>query len=279
MITAVSVAACGGLFAGGWVTVLADRISHSEALSLRFRCGSCKTSLTFCEIVPLLSWLVLRGRCRHCATRVSVMYPTVEVTTAGLWVAVTLRFGWGWSLLPPLVLVVSLTALSVVDLYSYRLPDRLVFSALGWSIAAMLPVAVAGGDLSVAGYAVVGMFVYFGFLLVVHLISPRGLGFGDVKLSLLLGLHLGWVAGIAQGDWGSVVRLVFWAQLVASLIGVVGGLSLGVVRRNLKREVLRDPEAESNQPARLLAQSFPFGPALACATMIVVLFAESVPAL
>ena len=278
MITALIVAvSAGGLIAGGVVTMLAERIARSEALSFRFRCGSCQARLAYYEIIPLLSWLVLRGCCRHCSDRITLMYPTVELATSALWVAVALRFGWDWRLLPPLVLVVALMALSLVDLYSYRLPDRLVFVALGMSLVAVLLGAVGSGDRSVFGYAIMGMFVYFGFLLVVHLISPRGLGFGDVKLSLLLGLNLGWAAGITHGDWVDVVRLVFWAQLLASIIGLAGGLALGFVRRKLNRDVLPDPRAKGKQPTRLLAQSFPFGPALACATMTVILFAESVP--
>ena len=204
------------------------------------------------------------------------MAATAVAVVSALWVAVALRFGWDWRVLPPLVLAVALVALSLVDLHSYRLPDRLVFSALGVSVAAMLAGAVATGELGVIGHAVVGMCVYFGFLLVVHLISPRGLGFGDVKLSLLLGLHLGWAAGIMHGDWGLVVRFVFWAQVLASLIGVVAGLTVGFLRRTLQRDGLPDPQAEGDNPARLLGQSFPFGPALACATMTVVLFAETV---
>ena len=278
MITALIVAvSAGGLIAGGVVTMLAERIARSEALSFRFRCGSCQARLAYYEIIPLLSWLVLRGRCRHCSDRITLMYPTVELATSALWVAVALRFGWGWRLLPPLVLVVALMALSLVDLYSYRLPDRLVFVALGMSFVAVLLGAVGSGDRSVFGYAIMGMFVYFGFLLVVHLISPRGLGFGDVKLSLLLGLNLGWAAGITHGDWTLVVRLVFWAQFLASVLGLFGGLTLGLLRRKLKRDVLTDPQGDGDQPTRLLAQSFPFGPALACGTMTVVLFVESVP--
>ena len=278
MITALIVAvSAGGLIAGGVVTMLAERIARSEALSFRFRCGSCQARLAYYEIIPLLSWLVLRGRCRHCCDRITLMYPTVELATSALWVAVALRFGWGWRLLPPLVLVVALMALSLVDLYSYRLPDRLVFVALGMSFVAVLLGAVGSGDRSVFGYAIMGMFVYFGFLLVVHLISPRGLGFGDVKLSLLLGLNLGWAAGITHGDWTLVVRLVFWAQFLASVLGLFGGLTLGLLRRKLKRDVLTDPQGDGDQPTRLLAQSFPFGPALACGTMTVVLFVESVP--
>lgn len=284
MIGAVTLTACGGLIVGGVVTMLVGRTAGlvgrtagDEALSVRFRCGSCKARLVLCETIPLLSWVVLRGRCRYCANRISVMYPAVESATSVLWVVVFLRFGWSWHLLPPLLLVTALTALSVVDLYSYRLPDRLVFSALGLSLSAMLTTGLAAGDLSPVGFGVLGMFAYFGLMLVVHLISPRGLGFGDVKLSLLLGLNLGWAAGIMQGGLLLVLRLVFWTQFMASILGLIGGLSLGVARKKLKRSVLADPQADAEQPAGLLAQSFPFGPALACATMAVVLFVESFP--
>ncbi len=279
MTTALIVAAsAAGLVSGGLITMSAERVARGEALSLRFRCGECRASLRYCETVPVLSWLVLRARCRHCSDRIGFMYPAVESATAALSVAVAWRFGWDWWLFPPLVLAVALMALSLVDLYSYRLPDRLVLSALGMSVLTILAGAIGRGDRLVLWYAILGMCAYFSFLLVVHLISPRGLGFGDVKLSLLLGLNLGWAAGVTGGDWVDVVRYVFWAQLLASLIGLAGGILIGVLRRNLEREVLPDPESVDGQPVRILAQSFPFGPALACATMTVVLFADSIPA-
>lgn len=283
MIVAVILAAFGGLIVGGGVTMLAERTIRGEPLSFRSRCGSCEARLGIQETIPLLSWLFLSGRCRYCAERIPLMHPGVEAASAGLWVAVVLRFGWGWQSLAPLVSVGALLALSVVDLHSYRLPDRLVFWSLGLSIAAMLCGAVAVGDLSVVWHGILGMFVYFGLLLVVHLVSPAGLGFGDVKLALLLGLHLGWAAGITRPHWGNVAdwvlvaRMVFWAQLLASMLGLLGGLSLSVLRRRLNRDVLADPQAARGRPARLLASSFPFGPALACGTMTVVLFVESVP--
>ncbi len=283
MIVAVILAALCGSITGGVVTVLAERTILGEPLSLRSRCSSCRAPLQILETVPLLSWLFLSGRCRYCAARISLMHPSVEAACAGLWVAVVLRFGWGWQSLPPLVSVGALLVLSVVDLHSYRLPDRLVFWSLGLSVLAMLPGAAAVSDLGVVGHGILGMFVYFGLLLVVHLISPRGLGFGDVKLALLLGLHLGWAAGITRSGWGNaadwvlVIRMVFWAQLLASMIGIVGGLSLGVLRRKLDRDVLADPQADRGRTTRLLTSSFPFGPALASGTMTVVLFAESVP--
>ncbi|MCQ3806190.1 MAG: prepilin peptidase [Acidimicrobiaceae bacterium] len=283
MILAVILAACGGLIVGGAVTMLAERTVRGEPLSFRSRCGSCEARLGILETIPLLSWCWLSGRCRYCAERISLMHPGVEAASAGLWVAVVLRFGWGWQSLAPLVAVGALIALSVVDLHSYRLPDRLVFWSLGLSVAALLPGAAAAGDLRAVRCAIMGMFGYFGLLLAVHLISPKGLGFGDVKLALLLGLHLGWAAAVAgpgresAADWLPVARLVFWAQLLASMLGLLGGLSLGLLRRRLNRDVLGDPQADPSRPTRLLESSFPFGPALACGAMTVVLFAESVP--
>jgi len=110
---------------------------------------------------------------------------------------------------------------------------------------------------------------------VLHLVNPKAMGFGDVKLALLLGLHLGWAAGSVWIEWIPVFRLVFYALLVSSFLGVVGGLSLALVRRRLDRDVLADPEAPDGQPTRLLGQSLPFGPALAAGTVIVALFADA----
>lgn len=269
----ISLVLGAGLFAGSFVTILAERTLGGESLLTRCRCTTCANRLALFETFPLLAWVLLRGRCRHCAARISVMYLVVELTTALLWLAVMLRFGWDWRAIPPLVLVVALMSLSVVDLYSYRLPDRLVFPSLALSLLAMLASEIAGGDFRVVSTAMLGMASYFLFLLLVHLVSPKGLGFGDVKFALLLGLHLGWLAGINEGDWLSVVQLVFWTQLLASMIGLVMGISVGVVRRNRNKHALFDAQTANKRPLRFLAQSFPFGPALAIATLVVVLFA------
>ncbi len=262
-----------GLVAGGFVTMLVDRIPDKTALTLRSRCPRCEQPLGAAETVPVVSWIVRRGRCRHCGDPITPAYPVVEIVTMGLWVAVAARFGWDWRLLPPLVMVTSLMALSVIDLYVYRLPDLLVFPALGVSVVVMV-VAAFGIDRPAAlTRAAAGMVGYAGMLLVLHLVNPKAMGFGDVKLALLLGLHLGWAAGSVWIEWIPVFRLVFYALLVSSFLGVVGGLSLALVRRRLDRDVLADPEAEDGQPTRLLGQSLPFGPALAAGTVIVALLA------
>lgn len=264
-----------GLVVGGFVTMLVDRIPDRTPLTLGSRCPFCQHPLAVGETIPVLSWLRRRGRCRHCGDPITPAYPVVELATMGLWVAAAADYGWEWTLLPPLVLVTSTMALSVVDMYVYRLPDRLVFPSLGLSLVTMIVAGVAIDVPSAITKALGGMALYGGFLLLMHLISPRGMGFGDVKLALLLGLHLGWAAGSVWIGWTPVFRLVFYALLLSCLVGGIGGLLLAILRRRLARDVIPDPEAEDGQPKRLLAQSMPFGPALAAGAVVVVFFADS----
>ena len=192
-----------------------------------------------------------------------------------LFVVVAIKFGPEWQILPPLILVAALVALSVIDLYVYRLPDLITFPAIGASLLAIVAVAVVIDRPVAIGRALLGAAVYFTLLLVAHLVSPRGMGFGDVKLSLLLGLHIGWVSGSTYVGWSPVVRLVFVALLIGSVIGVVGGLLVAMARKT-GADVLVDPEAGDGQPARLLAQSIPFGPALAVGSVIAILFSQTI---
>lgn len=265
-----------GLVVGGFVTMLVDRIPDKTPLTLRSRCPFCEHRLRVVDTIPVLSWFTRRGRCRHCGDPITPAYPAVELATAALWVAAAAHWGWSWALLPPLVLVTSTTALSVIDMYVYRLPDRLVFPSLLVSLVAMVAAGFGIDHPQAITKALGGMALYGGFLLVMHLISPRGMGFGDVKLALLLGLHLGWAAGSVWVGWTPVFRLVFYALLVSCLAGGVGGLVIAILRRRLSRDVLPDPEADEGQPRRMLSQSMPFGPALAAGTVLVVFFADSI---
>ncbi len=263
-----------GLVAGGFATMLIDRIPDKTPLSLRSRCPQCEHPLSIADTVPVLSWLRRRS-CRHCGASVTAAYPLVELATAGLFVAAAARYGVEWELLPPLVLIVALVSLSMIDMYVYRLPDRLVFPSLGLSALAIVVAALGIDRPSAIGRAAVGMAVYFLILLVAHLISPRGMGFGDVKLALLLGVHLGWTAGSRYVGWSPVFRLVVWALLFGCLLGVIGGLSVALLRRGGKN-VVADPEAEDGQPNRLLGHSVPFGPALAAGSLVVMFFSDTV---
>jgi len=210
---------------------------------------------------------------------------STALVASGLLAASAARFGFTWALLPTAVLVVAAALLSAIDLATFRLPDPLVFAALGLSLAAITVAASAAGRVDSLRHAAAGMALFFVLLLAAHLVSPRGLGFGDVKLGLLLGLHLGWAAGTkeataagqgvsgadqttaAAGDVGqaawpavltAVVPSVLAALAVACLLGVLWGLAVGLARRS----------------GPLRSQAFAFGPALAAGTLIVLFLGD-----
>ena len=119
-----------------------------------------------------------------------------------------------------------LVTVSVIDIECYRLPDRIVLPTMVASVVLVVVESLRAGEAGHIQYALAGAAIYFGFLLVVHLISPRGMGFGDVKLAAVMGLYLGWLAP----DYLTTFRLVLWAMLVGFVIGSVVGIALWAIR-------------------------------------------------
>jgi len=177
-------------------------------------CPSCRTPLQWYDNVPLVSWLALRGRCRYCTARIPARYPLVELLNAILWVLVGWRFGLAWETPAYLVLATGLLILSAIDLELYLLPNRIVYP-LGFSTGALLAVASFGtGDWLSLRTAVITAVVSFVAFFVMHLVFAGGMGFGDVRLSFVLGLALGWLG------WQEAFLGFFLAFLLGSLIGV-----------------------------------------------------------
>ena len=207
-----------GLVFGSFLTVAIHRVPKGESIVRpRSRCPSCGTQIRASDNIPVVSWLLLRGRCRHCGARISPVYPLTELAVAGLFVAVAVRYDDPWvvALLAPFLGV--LLALAVIDARTKRLPNRIVYPSV--IVAALyLPVArLAGASVDLLD-AAIGLLAYGGAMLVVALIAPKGMGMGDVKLAGLIGLVLGalgleYVAvaaglGILFGGVGAIVALV-----------------------------------------------------------------------
>ena len=200
-----------GLLAGGFVTMLADRMLSDTPLGLCSRCSACGASLSFAETIPVLGWFRLGGSCRRCGVSVTVGDPIAEAVTAVLFVWVVLRYDQAGTLVViPLILVVAGVALSVTDLTAYRLPDRLVFPTFWLSLVAMTVLSILELERPEALLGAVGSAVgYSLFLFVFHFLKPTAMGFGDVKLALVLGLHTGWVGTAFFGDLRTACRLTF----------------------------------------------------------------------
>jgi leader peptidase (prepilin peptidase)/N-methyltransferase len=205
-----------GLVVGSFLNVVIYRVPRGESIvSPRSACPSCGVPIRERDNIPVLSWLMLRGRCRDCNAPISARYVLVELSCAGLFAGSAARFGHEWDLPAYLALFAGLLALSCIDIEQMLLPKKIVYP-LTVLVAALLFVAAAATgewhDYAVGVVCAVGWFVVF---FAMNFISPRILGFGDVRLSLVLGLALGWL-GV-----GYVLLGFFAANLIGAVIGVV----------------------------------------------------------
>jgi leader peptidase (prepilin peptidase)/N-methyltransferase len=261
-----------GLVVGSILTMVIDRVPERwPVFRPGPRCPHCEAPIAPRHLVPVVSWFMLHGRCASCNERITVAYPAVEIVTAVAFAAAVWRVGPHWQLIAFWLFFSALIAVSVVDLFNYMIPDRIVFPSLGLSIALIAAISLYYDNPRAIVGALVGMLVYAVMLGLPFVVRPNALGFGDVKLALLMGLFLGW-----GDDSLNAVRLVLIALVLGCLIGLAIGAGLFFARKVSGRELLVDPLVESGElePAGgLFGTTFPFGPALAIGASIGVLFA------
>ncbi len=254
----MTVAACtlAGLIVGSFLNVVIARVPAEESVVRpRSRCPRCGTPIAPRDNIPVVSWLLLRGRARCCGTPISVRYPLVEVATAAAFGIVTAWATGLWtpslfgedaavmaadSLTPPawhgalwplpafLYLAAAGIALAGIDLDTHRLPFWIVVPS--WWVAGVLlgGAALLMGHPEAIGRMLAGGVALWGLYRLVHAVYPPGMGYGDVRLAGLLGLYLAWL------DWGALAAGAF----LGFLVGGLGGLAVVVARRTgLKTEI------------------------------------------
>lgn len=212
------IVACGlvGLVVGSFLNVVIYRVPRGESVVRpRSRCPSCGVAIAPHDNIPVFSWLVLRGRCRHCHEPIAARYVLVELLTGSLFAALTARLGMVAILPAVLVAVAALVALAAIDLEHLRLPTRVVYPALALTGTLIVLAALVQGAWGHLGAAAVAAAVWFALFFVLNLAAPRALGFGDVRLAPLLGSVLGWFG------WRFVLVGFFSANLVGAVVGVV----------------------------------------------------------
>lgn len=225
-----------GAVLGSFLNVVAYRLPRRESLVRpASRCPSCGTPIRPYDNIPVLSWLLLRGRCRGCKASISWRYPLVEALAAALCVGAVLAGGGTGRIALNVALVLLLLPIALIDLDHRIIPNRL--TALGAVLALGLGTALDPGgepERLIAGAAAGGA------LLLAALAYPGGMGMGDVKLAAVLGLFLG--------------RAVAPALLIALLAGVVAGVAI----------MARKGTARGRKTA------VPFGPFLALGALVAV---------
>jgi leader peptidase (prepilin peptidase) / N-methyltransferase len=182
-----------GAVVGSFLNVVAYRLPRRESLLYPpSHCPSCGTAIKPYDNIPVLGWLLLRGRCRGCADRISTRYPIVEAMTAVLAVSVVLVKHSAYEIVLGLVLVAILVPVALIDLDHRVIPNKITAPA---AIAA-LAIGVVLKPSAVPEQLIAGA-AAGAFLFVFVLAYPRGMGMGDVKLAAVLGLFLGREVGVA----------------------------------------------------------------------------------
>jgi leader peptidase (prepilin peptidase)/N-methyltransferase len=235
-----------GLLIGSFLNVVVYRVpSGLSVVSPPSACPGCGAGIKGYDNVPVVSWLLLRGRCRSCAEPISSRYPIVEASTAAFFLIVCARLaptvglqgapgqlvGQLLALAAFLYLAAVSVALGLIDVDTHRLPDRIVLPSYVVAAALLAGSSLLTGDPTALVRAGIGMAALYVFYFAVGVLYPRGMGFGDVKLAGVLGLYLGWLGWgpLAVGAFSAFfLGGVFSIALIAlKRIGRKGGIPFG----------------------------------------------------
>jgi leader peptidase (prepilin peptidase) / N-methyltransferase len=237
MLSLASFAFVGGTIAGSFVGVVAHRLPRGGSImGPRSQCDSCGTQIAAYDNIPVLSWLLLGGRCRHCATRIPLRYPLIELALGAAFAATAIVLEDDPAELAlGLVFVALLAAITLTDLERRLIPNAILLTGTAIGVAILIatdPSSLAGRAAAAAGAG--------GLLLLAALAYPRGMGMGDVKLAAVMGFFLG----------AAVAPALAVALCAGSAIGVGLMLRYGAAARK---------------------QAVPFGPFLALGGVVGVL--------
>lgn len=230
-----------GMVVGSFLNVCIYRLPREESLVYPgSHCPGCGAPVRPYDNIPLVSYLLLRGRCRSCKERISFRYPLVEALTGAVALALALRYGWGPEAPVFFVLSCSLIVISFIDLDYQIIPNRITYPGIPLGVCASFLLPHVSLQDSLMGLALGGGILWLVSVLFLWIRKKEGMGFGDVKLLAMLGAFLGWKA---------VIFTLVTSSLVGALVGYLG---------------LRLSGKDSSQP-------IPFGPFLALGALVYML--------
>ncbi|MBK4348416.1 prepilin peptidase [Lacisediminihabitans changchengi] len=230
MIAVIVIAGALGLLIGSFLNVVIYRVPAGKSIvSPPSACPNCGSRIAGYDNVPVLSWLVLRGKCRSCATPISARYPIIELVTGIAFAGVAALLGAPLAALSNgaeatsalLVLVAFLyfaaisIALAMIDIDTHRLPNAIVLPSYLVGIVLLSAAAIISSDYAPLIRAAIGMAILFVAYFAMAFVYPAGMGLGDVKLAGVIGLYLGWTG------WGAFAVGAFAAFILAGLFAIV----------------------------------------------------------
>ncbi|MGF0469088.1 prepilin peptidase [Lysinibacillus fusiformis] len=229
-----------GLVFGSFYNVVGFRVPRKESLVLpSSHCTNCQRPLTVLDLVPVLSYLFIRGKCRGCGFKISSVYPAIELLTGGLFALAYLKLNWSMEFIVALSFISLLVIIVVSDFTYLLIPDKILLF--------FLPILVIGRVLSPLTPwwdSLLGSLVGFGILYSIAVLSKGGMGGGDIKLFFLIGLVLGTI---------HTLLTLFFAAIIGMIVGIVV-----LLKRKQGRKT-----------------PIPFGPSIALAANIVYFYGDS----
>jgi leader peptidase (prepilin peptidase)/N-methyltransferase len=191
-----------GLVFGSLSNALAYRIPTGESLMTRSHCTNCNAMVTAWMNIPVLSWLLLRGKCHTCKSKISIQYPLIELLTAGLFVAISLFiYHMNLGFIPGLLATVGFclfafigVVLSIIDSKTQLLPTKTIIAGICLVVPFLAAAALLEGNNDRLVGMLIGSAITFGFYALIWLVNPASIGFGDVRLAILTGATLGWIS-------------------------------------------------------------------------------------
>jgi leader peptidase (prepilin peptidase)/N-methyltransferase len=210
-----------GAIVGSFLNVCASRLPKGKSLWMPgAACPACQSPIRWYDNIPVLSFLLLRGRCRDCRGRIAWRYPIVEMGTALLFSLAYLQIGWRPDLLLALVLLAALVVITAIDLEHQLIPDRITLPGIVVGFLGSVLLGRSSGLNSLVGIVVGG-----GAFFLIIVLSGGGMGGGDMKLGAMLGAFLGW-------------KLLLLGLFLASFLGGAVAAALLVAGRKGRKDPL-----------------------------------------
>jgi len=234
-----------GAMVGSFLNVCIYRLPKEESIIWpRSHCPTCKKMIRFYDNIPLISYLLLRGRCRYCKGPISLQYPLVEGITALSSLFLIIKFGPSLSYLFYFAFVAALIAITVIDLYHQIIPDGISLPGIGVGLLASLVIPQITFFNSLMGILLGGGSLFLVATLYEWIFKREGMGGGDVKLLAMIGAFLGWKA-------------VILTILLSSLIGSTTGILIMILK------------------GKDFKYAIPFGPFLSMGAVIALFYGEN----